>query len=421
MNSAWRHALLFLVCAVLVKAEGRQRRDGNFLLKVSALQPVTATPRYAPLDQTPPPPAPSTDSAQELSAPEAEPAAEEPSEGHEGAAKEGAAEEAKEATGQEGAEHAEHPETRAFATSLMISVIVIMAIFYLVNFRHEGVRGATWMTLNTTVSIFAAVLIYGTILELLNDVLNVQTRSGELILLLTLFTVLMGTLQVLLYWLSRLQARNTEEAVCVIFAHVTGFASMYFGAGLQMYFGREASWPHQVLLFAAMTALMVGLVFAGGRVRKAAALADGVLSPEEEAWMEYVEDVENDVVSLCIGFAAVQLVRFTICHGQMQPYEPGEEPEDLITQGMVNGLLIFSLIAAFLNCAFTKIVSRAKFVRSHTEHQLRLLKLVQAHVPNLTKIHSRIPSTRQAKGNLGNYHGVVIVVLGRVASLRYGL
>mmetsp|Transcript_22924 Transcript_22924/g.52552 ORF Transcript_22924/g.52552 Transcript_22924/m.52552 type:complete len:518 (-) Transcript_22924:76-1629(-) len=384
MRPAWTHALVVLALAAFAQAEGRQRRDSSFLLKVTALQPLTAEPRFAPIEATSTP-APSSGESWEVPSQEKEPAeASSYAEGHEGAAEEGkeGVEEVEE--GAEHGEEAEHPETRAFALSLMISVIVIMAIFYLVNFRHEGVRGATWMTLNTTVSIFAAVLIYGTILGMLREVLDVQTHSGLLVLLFTLFAVLVAALQVVLYWLSKLQATKTEEAVCVLSAHIAGFAAMYFGAGLQMYVGRHASWPHQVFLFIGISVFMVGLTFAGGRVRKAAAEADGNVTPAEEAWMEYVEDVENDVVSLCVGFAAVQLVRFAICHGRMQPYEPGDEPEDHITQGMVNALLIFGIVAALLNCATTNIVSRAKFVRSHTATQLRMMKLVQATFATIT-------------------------------------
>jgi len=271
-----------------------------------------------------------------------------------------------------------HPESRAFATCLMVMVVLVTALFYLVHHSHGGIRGATWMTLNMTISIFAAVLIYGSLLELLRELFEIQTMTGMLLLLFALFVVLLCCMQGLLYAMAKYANESSSEAVCVIWAHIAGFAAMYCGAGMQAIPAISENGFMLVGHFVVMTGVLLAVILIASRLRKAAAMADGILTDEEEAWMDYVEEVENDVVSLCVGFCAMQITRYIICEGELQPYEPKEGPEAIITQTKANLLLLVSVVAGAVNFASTKYVTRAVSEGEHSPLQLRLLKLFQA-------------------------------------------
>eukprot|EP00405_Crypthecodinium_cohnii_P016793 CAMPEP_0206454436 /NCGR_PEP_ID=MMETSP0324_2-20121206/21136_1 /ASSEMBLY_ACC=CAM_ASM_000836 /TAXON_ID=2866 /ORGANISM="Crypthecodinium cohnii, Strain Seligo" /LENGTH=536 /DNA_ID=CAMNT_0053924909 /DNA_START=169 /DNA_END=1776 /DNA_ORIENTATION=+ len=247
------------------------------------------------------------------------------------------------------------PEARAYAISLMLAVVVVMCVFYLVNWNDDDVRANTWSTLSMTVSIFGAVLIFGTTVRLCYWVFNVKGLRGETFVLFVLFSVSFVVMQTFLNIMLRTQAHRT--LVCsfgTICAHITGFAGMYCAAGLQVLPIFATTWWASCLLLAAITLALAGMFMVGSHLRRNIALADdGIIDEEEMRWLRQVEDAENDVFSLCLGFSIMQALRCWIS-GAWQPYD-ARIPPDHIGQSEANALLATSMALCILTAASTKL------------------------------------------------------------------
>lgn len=250
-----------------------------------------------------------------------------------------------EAHGEESEHHAspaEQHESLGLACFLMGTVGAIMFLFYLVNSRSIGIRLSTWRVLNMTVSIFVAVLLYG---SLKMFILHMFEPSFELMVCITLalfFVFYLGT-SVALFFLKGGDPEQLEASGTVL-AHITGFAAMYgFADAREVEFFEQFGAPGLILLIV-VAALVIGVLsfitdfvmqkVAGNRVDEA-----------EERWMETCDETDDDVFCLAISFLFVILFRYLI-RGKAEPYEPGEIGN--VTQGDANALLLFAVGFALL-------------------------------------------------------------------------
>jgi len=254
-----------------------------------------------------------------------------------------------EAGGEEGHKKVTRAE-KAYAFSLIGGVVIVMVLFYLVNWHDEDIRLNTWQTLSMTVSIFASVLIYGSFKVGIQESFGILSEEGITYLNLAIFVTCLIGLQVLLYFLRGLQSETLLPSVGTIFAHLTGFAAMFCGAGFQALDGIKDSGIKLSGFTLGIAAVLGFITLVGAKAREYAISRDPdrVKTESDERWMEEVEEVENDIVSLCLGFAVMQVIRFFIS-GRLHPYEPYEEPEG-VQQWETNALLVSGVGMGLLTC-----------------------------------------------------------------------
>jgi hypothetical protein len=242
----------------------------------------------------------------------------------------------------------------------MGAVAFVMAIFYLVNFHDPQIRRQTWQTLNMTVSIFCAVLIYMLMKSFLDRFVP-DGEEWEVVSTLVLYLLIFLFTQVFLYFLRSKDLKWWLLAAGTILAHVSGFAAMYGFAGLQSMPPVSDSLWSATLLVPIAAVWLFGMELVAERCRFAIARAThhvhgGHIDVDEDHWNEQVEEVENDVMSLSLGFLLMQVVRFGIT-GEPQPYLPHDTPEG-ITQVHANLLLACSGVFALFTVVGTAFVHR---------------------------------------------------------------
>jgi len=272
--------------------------------------------------------------------------------------------------GASGHGHKVPPEALAYALCLMGSVVTVMSIFYLVNWDDEDIKANTWQSLSMTVSIFGAVLIYGTLKNLICHLLDVHGHRAEPLVLLFMFLMFFLILQIALHAMMRADHKRISlRATGTILAHITGFSGMYCAAGLQAMPPFNTSAWAMFSVTVGVAAVISGLCAVGGYFRRQVALADdGEIDEEEAQWMDQVEDAENDVYSLCLGFSIMQVIRFSIT-GEVQAYGPAEHPET-VEQFHANWLLAASVAFGAGTVAGTYVM--AKLGNQHLQQRQAL-------------------------------------------------
>jgi len=249
-------------------------------------------------------------------------------------------------------EEAAEAESFALAVFLMGGVSSLMFVFYLVNSSHQGIKATTWRVMNMTVSIFVAVLMYGTIklflLELMSSSKGFSVFGGSKInmwvLELTLFVVLYLGTHGLLFKL-----KEGDKARLVAFStvagHMSGFAAMYGFADTAEREMIEKLEAHGIVLIIIGSALIMGLLaLVMGKVMNKISNADGIMDEAEIEWIDTCNETDDDVFCLASSFLIVLLIRFLI-RGKAMPYEPGKVGD--VTQTDANFLLatVFGFIA----------------------------------------------------------------------------
>lgn len=224
-----------------------------------------------------------------------------------------------------------------------------------------------------TVSIFVAVLLYGT---LKGWIVRTFEPSGRTLvaITLTLFVVLFVLTHAVLFRLkggdkTRLQAFGT------IAAHICGFAAMYGFADSQEIEYIEEGGERGILFWITLNAVMIGVLsMVMSQVMNRVALNDGVVDEDEEKWMDTCEECDDDVFCLAVSFLITLFVRYLI-RGDPQPYEPGHVGN--VKQVHANWLLACAVGAAV--CIFIGAVCMLKFASGvpHGSSRMRILINIQ--------------------------------------------
>lgn len=223
----------------------------------------------------------------------------------------------------------------AMAGTLLGAISFQMAMLYITNHSDPDIRKYSYDIINSTVSIFAAVLIFQTC----NGLVEVYVLEGmtlelqavvDMIHMLIWYTVL----QLTLAWISgaigdppkSMDAMELNlKSIAVLLAHMTGFASINaWGAIQQLEFFRMSPW----LSFSVIPISIIGqfcLQRITDSIREKVALADdGEKDEYEMKWDEETEECENDVMGLTLSFNFTQAVRFLVT-GKL-PNQEGVEP-----------------------------------------------------------------------------------------------
>jgi len=249
-------------------------------------------------------------------------------------------------------EHAAGEEARvhslelAYAGCLMGGVALVMSLFYLVNYPKDEIRQSTWQVLNMTVSIFCAVLIYG----LIREVCGKLMALGEGAPFPTSMTVALFIFTYFLFQatlcLCALAVGWGTKAAGGLFAHIAGFAASFLTAETQFMEPIKHSVALTFLVALGSGLGLSALNWCACQVRQKVIQWDGKKDEAEEEWEDVVEDAEQDVLALTMGFALMQAFRFLVV-GESQPFEPDEAPED-IRQWETNALLCCGVLFALL-------------------------------------------------------------------------
>lgn len=234
----------------------------------------------------------------------------------------------------EGHEGGHSEKSQVLSVTLMGVVAFCMSLFYLVNSPSEHIRRYTWKIVSMTVSIFCAVLLYGMVHIICEDVLVKAGAIAEhdelamMVLDLSIGLLLFVLLNLLLWYLRH---QHTKVHTCAtILAHMVGFAAMYGFAAMQdLEFCRESLlMAIGVFCLAAVVLGVLGTITAHIHHRVLEAPASERLKErlDREEWEESVEEAEDDAVGLCLGFLLTQVARFAIT-GHLQPWEAHEAEE----------------------------------------------------------------------------------------------
>lgn len=230
-----------------------------------------------------------------------------------------------------------------------------MAIFYLVNFYDLEIRRQTWQTLNMTISIFCSVLLYG-LIKKASDMIFPSSPGWQVINTMMLYTVISIFTQVFLYFLKPKALKYWLLAAGTILAHVNGFAAMYGFAALQAMPPISDNVLNSSLLVLFAAVWLLGMELIAKWVRLWVESVDGASEEDDEHWDEQVEEVENDVVAISLGFLLMQVVRFLIT-GRLCRFLPHDAPKD-ITQTQANLLGCAAVLFAILTVGGTILVHR---------------------------------------------------------------
>jgi hypothetical protein len=262
-------------------------------------------------------------------------------------------------------------ESFALACFLMGGVAAQMFLFYLVN--NKELETATWRVLNMTVSIFVAVLLYGTIKMTIIEFLKPDFYAliGITLAMFVLFFV--GT-HALLY--SMMRGDPTQlRAAGTIMAHITGFAGMYgFADCKEIDFFEELSGFGILLLIMVTCFVIVSMCYVMDNIMDRTARASGGVDEDEELWMEICNETDDDVFCLAVSFLTVLYIRYQI-RGHVMPYEPGKVGD--VQQEHCTKLLLVSIAFALLVFAGQIVIMKYHEVLSSTEFNKRCVANLQ--------------------------------------------
>jgi len=232
----------------------------------------------------------------------------------------------------------------------------------LVNNHKVTIQVGTWKTLSMTVSIFSAVMIYTVISKVLIFLLELIFgefgETSEATTIMAIFFLMYTALNAILYFSAVKSDPSTLQAVGVLSAHIVGFSALFAFAAMQEHPPFESSWLGSVVVVLIAAFLFVCLSAANERLRLYVCRLDGKVDETEEHWLEQTEDVENDVVSFCLGFLIMQTIRHAIT-GKAQPHEPAVPPSN-VSQSNTNVMLLASILCILATLAVSKASQRAR-------------------------------------------------------------
>jgi len=227
----------------------------------------------------------------------------------------------------------------AIAATLLGAVSFQMALFYLTNWPDADIRKYSYDIINSTVSIFSAVLLFQTV----NDLVELWFMEGKSPLYrsfidLCHMLVWYVILQLALAWISGAigdppQDMETMElnmkCWAVLLAHLTGFASINAWGSLQQldFFSSSPAMSFLVLPLATAGQLILQKVTFTMR-DKIALGDDGEYDEFEKKWVAESAEAENDVMGLTLSFNLTQALRFAVC-GHLPDQEGQETWEEI--------------------------------------------------------------------------------------------
>lgn len=226
---------------------------------------------------------------------------------------------------------AKEEESLSLACLLMGGVGALMVVFHFANSTHLDIQLAAWRVLSMTVSIFAAVLLYG-ILKGLIIIVFEPSVTALTVMTLMLFVLLFLGSHAFLYTLksaSQVQVKGSG----IILAHICGFAGMYgLADSREIAFVEEHGTPGMMALVLLSATCIGGLSYVMDILMKKVEDGESVIATrngegrtpreEDELWIDTCDEMDDDVFCLAVSFSIVLWFRYMI-RGRPFPYMPG--------------------------------------------------------------------------------------------------
>jgi hypothetical protein len=243
---------------------------------------------------------------------------------------------------------------------LIGNVAFQMSLFYLVNHEDPDMQRYTWTVIGTTISIFSAVLLYGSVegilhhyileeLEKINELLPSCVNFGMMLLWFVLTQVvvmriattersrpayeqltesqadgsspakgnvatpgrdkrrsLQASIQQLPQeYVHRNQSAERAKSIGGLFAHITAFAGISTFTPVQ---DMLAEYGLGILMCAVAPLVFLGCFRIAWGIRKSIMLSDGEVSPAEVQWEHHVCEIEDDIIGLCTSYLVMKSV-----------------------------------------------------------------------------------------------------------------
>lgn len=209
------------------------------------------------------------------------------------------------------------PTTKGDASLVLVgSLTFVMILYYYMNCRRKRVVSNTWSMIVTAVSIFAAVLLYGTVGKAINLIMNWDEAANPP----TGGDIMNAAVQLVFWWyLVTIVLFITKgsplhlKAYGTIGGHICGFAALeVFGEIAQSSTFNTSS--GQTVLVIVIQVAALSLLFYSSR--GVAALMKKYAGDDDEedydAWHDQSHDTGMDFFGLTTGFMISMFVRFLI-------------------------------------------------------------------------------------------------------------
>jgi hypothetical protein len=269
----------------------------------------------------------------------------------------------------------------SLAWMLMGAVCFVMTLFYLANSKQKWIHLGTWSTLNLTLSIFVAIMIYGDLSSLVFYLVGVGKGESlaTLFVAMALFLGLFLLSDLSLFYakghFTRTGFRKEMAAIGELMAHMTAFAAMCAFGHLQEMPSIKGNHFLVTLVVVAAGAIILILDFITEKLRDKIVMQDGQVDNDEKQWEEHAEETQNDVFGMCTGFLMMQALRLYIT-GEMQSVEPSEPPAT-VSHWQVICILLASVLCAVASFWNTKNLNRIRreWGEKLNPHFLRFMRI----------------------------------------------
>lgn len=240
------------------------------------------------------------------------------------------------------------------AVFLLAFVVLIMCLFYLVNWPDEDIQRETWKILNTTLAIFGAILIFNAIKDVSMRIFGEHeipqaegyTKPFEYNMILPSVYRFLAIDAVFLALVMFLHfVKRPTAPLATMGGHVVAFAGIDAFGGLQQCVPFAGS-PVNSLGAVVASACLFALLFVFHTVCLNALASMLAIDDWEDAREEMVE-VENDVVGLVLSLLICQAVKFAIV-GQLAPiygYPHGKTIRQI--EMLLGAAIAFTIVALF--------------------------------------------------------------------------
>lgn len=214
----------------------------------------------------------------------------------------------------EGEEGEEEHLDESTSIVLFVMAAFFMLVIYLVNWYDPDIRHFAWNIIMASISIFIAVLSYGTVSAICNKFLfeplghGITEHSGAISRFI-LFLMIWIYVEADLYL--KMNTHPALKAVGIIGAHIAGFAGLRAFSFLQgSHF--SSSWLMSMVPVLLAFVVMTILAFLGTCFRDSVNKGDGQVTEGEEDWEEQCIDTENDFIGMTTSFVFVNSLIFML-------------------------------------------------------------------------------------------------------------
>jgi hypothetical protein len=242
----------------------------------------------------------------------------------------------------------------AVSVVLMVTVAFIAAAFYLTNHRDKNIKQYTHDLLSDTMSIFCAVAFYQGMDALFDEQpTDDDSQSARIAIEFVHFLAWYVGIQAVAIGMceSTTFGYTSFKAICGLGAHLSGFAAkgMFNSLMQSKPFNENVGMAIVSVLISA--AVIVAVCLMSFAVRRLLVYPKMRESQAEKCKEEIIE-VENDMISLSMGFIISQVLRFAI-HGKLPTEELDEQ--DGHEQWEAAVLLVLAVVFGLIAFAFVKV------------------------------------------------------------------